>query len=76
MRVPCPLCIGSRKKAYPHSREGPTTHNDSIRRTMTATYKLGLALSGGGIKGFAHLGVLKYLEEIGVRPEILAGTSA
>ena len=43
---------------------------------MTATYKLGLALSGGGIKGFAHLGVLKYLEEIGVRPEILAGTSA
>ena len=43
---------------------------------MTATYKLGLALSGGSVKGFAHLGVLKYLEEVGLKPEILAGTSA
>lgn len=39
-------------------------------------YPLGLALSGGSIKGFAHLGVLKYLEEIDMRPNILAGTSA
>ena len=43
---------------------------------MTATYKLGLALSGGSVKGFAHLGVPKYLEEVGLKPEILAGTSA
>lgn len=41
-----------------------------------ATYNLGLALSGGSIKGFAHLGVLKYLEEHGIRPDIIAGTSA
>lgn len=39
-------------------------------------YKLGYALSGGAAKGFAHLGVLKYLEEIGVKPDIIAGTSA
>ena len=39
-------------------------------------YKIGLALSGGSIKGFAHLGVLKWLEENDLRPEILAGTSA
>jgi NTE family protein len=39
-------------------------------------YKLGLALSGGGAKGFAHLGVFKLFEELGIRPDIIAGTSA
>ena len=39
-------------------------------------YKLGLALSGGGAKGFAHIGVFEKLEELGVRPDIIAGTSA
>lgn len=39
-------------------------------------YDLGLALSGGSIKGFAHLGVLQYLDEKGIRPHIIAGTSA
>lgn len=40
------------------------------------TYPLGLALSGGSIKGFAHLGVLKCMEELGLRPDVIAGTSA
>lgn len=39
-------------------------------------HKLGLALSGGGAKGFAHLGVFKALEEKGIRPDIISGTSA
>ena len=39
-------------------------------------YRLGLALSGGGAKGFAHVGVLKALEELGIRPDIISGTSA
>tara|TARA_R110002074_G_C12477851_1_gene660718 strand:- start:736 stop:1494 length:759 start_codon:yes stop_codon:yes gene_type:complete len=38
--------------------------------------KLGLALSGGGIKGMAHLGVLQYLTELGIKPSVIAGTSA
>lgn len=38
-------------------------------------YKLGLALSGGGAKGFAHIGVFKLLEECSLRPDIIAGTS-
>lgn len=37
--------------------------------------KLGLALSGGAAKGFAHIGVLKVLEEEGIRPDFIAGTS-
>lgn len=39
-------------------------------------YKVGLALSGGGAKGFAHLGVFRLLEECGLKPDIISGTSA
>ena len=38
--------------------------------------KVGLALSGGGARGFAHLGVLKALEEHGVKIDVLSGASA
>ncbi len=37
--------------------------------------RLGLALSGGATRGFAHLGVLQAFEENGIRPDFLAGTS-
>lgn len=38
--------------------------------------KLGLVLSGGGTKGLAHAGVLKFFEEKNIKPEILACCSA
>tara|TARA_R110000744_G_scaffold325657_2_gene431491 strand:- start:8255 stop:9019 length:765 start_codon:yes stop_codon:yes gene_type:complete len=38
--------------------------------------KIGIALSGGGIRGMAHLGVLQYLYEIGIQPTVISGTSA
>lgn len=41
----------------------------------TSSYKLGLALSGGGARGFAHLGILKAMEERNLTPDILSGTS-
>lgn len=37
--------------------------------------KIGLVLSGGGAKGLAHVGVIKVLEEYGIRPDIITGTS-
>ncbi|MDI3503198.1 MAG: hypothetical protein PWP64_134 [Candidatus Cloacimonadota bacterium] len=37
--------------------------------------KVGYALSGGGARGFAHIGILKVLEEEGLRPECISGTS-
>lgn len=43
--------------------------------TNKKPYKLGLALSGGGSKGFAHVGVFKLLEECGLLPDIISGTS-
>ncbi len=36
---------------------------------------IGVALSGGGAKGFAHIGVLKVLEEAGVPVDVVTGTS-
>lgn len=39
-------------------------------------YKIGVALSGGGIKGLCHAGALKALEERGIKPNLLAGVSA
>lgn len=38
--------------------------------------KIGLALGGGAARGFAHVGVIQVLEEAGIRPVMVAGTSA
>ena len=37
--------------------------------------KVALVLCGGGAKGAAHIGVLKVLEEVGIRPDMVVGTS-
>lgn len=37
---------------------------------------VGIALSGGGIRGAAHLGVLKVLKQNGIFPDMISGTSA
>jgi NTE family protein len=39
-------------------------------------YKTGLVLSGGGTRGFAHLGLLEALNEAGIYPDVISGTSA
>lgn len=38
--------------------------------------RIGLALGGGAARGFAHVGVIQVLEEAGIRPELVIGTSA
>jgi len=38
--------------------------------------RIGLALGGGAARGFAHIGVIQVLEESGIRPDLIAGTSA
>ena len=42
---------------------------------MPRTLKLGLALGAGGTKGAAHVGVMRVLEDSGIRPDVLVGTS-
>lgn len=39
-------------------------------------YNNGIVLSGGAVRGFAHLGVLKALHEAGVVPDVISGVSA
>jgi len=43
---------------------------------MIRKYNIGLVLSGGAARGFAHLGVIKALEEFGMKPNIISGVSA
>lgn len=38
--------------------------------------RIGLALGGGAARGFAHVGVIQILEEAGIRPTLVTGTSA
>jgi NTE family protein len=38
--------------------------------------RVGLALGGGAARGFAHVGVIQVLEEAGLRPDLVVGTSA
>ncbi len=47
---------------------------DSIPKN-TYRPKIGLVLSGGGAKGMAHIGALKVLEELGIKPDYITGTS-
>ncbi len=44
-------------------------------QAQTERPKIGLALSGGGAKGISHIGVLKVLEEAGIRPDYITGAS-
>ena len=39
-------------------------------------YNIGVVLSGGGTRGFAHVGALKAMNEAGIFPNIISGTSA
>jgi len=47
-----------------------------MRWGIRRPHRLGIALSGGGARGFAHIRVLRVLVEAGWRPEIVTGTSA
>ena len=49
--------------------------NKPKRYKVNKKVKLGLALGGGGARGFAHLGALKAFEENGIKFDYIAGTS-
>src|SRR4029079_806977 len=52
----------------------------SVKRLSPAVprrkaHKIALVLGGGGLKGFSHIGVFKALDEMGIVPTVIAGTS-
>ena len=50
-------------------------HEDKPQRRRELK-RVGLALGGGGAKGIAHIAYLKAMEELGVRPSVISGTSS
>ena len=52
----------------------PRNLNKDFSRNIRG-FRVGVALSGGGARGFAHIGVLRALEEAGIEIDIVAGTS-
>jgi NTE family protein len=50
-------------------------HSQLKELTMSGSQTIGLALGSGGARGFAHVGVLQALEEAGIRPHLVTGTS-
>jgi NTE family protein len=42
----------------------------------TPKYRIGLVLSGGGIRGVSHIGVIQALQELDLEPDVISGTSA
>lgn len=52
--------------------------NDSLQirlQNVSKDTKFGLALSGGGAKGFAHIGILKMIDSLGIKVDYITGTS-
>lgn len=54
----------------------PVVTTPSVPEPARRLPRLGLALGGGAARGFAHVGVIQVLEQNGIRPDLVAGTSA
>ena len=60
--------------AHHHVREGSFQEFDRLARLLTGQ-AIGLALGGGGLRGLAHLGVIRALQESGFFIDTIGGTS-
>src|SRR3954470_2765242 len=47
----------------------------TLRTSGPRSLRISLVLGGGGVKGFAHIGVLQAMMELGIKPTLYAGTS-
>src|SRR6185436_20054720 len=47
----------------------------SPARPKRKAHRIAVVLGGGGLKGFAHIGVFRALQEMGITPTVVAGTS-
>jgi NTE family protein len=60
----------------PSKTSAPASISPAQPAVKATPIKVGLALGGGAAKGFAHIGVIKTLESHGIKPVVVAGTSA
>jgi len=61
---------------WPWRKRAEQTEQARKAKGRKAPRRIGLALSGGSVRGAAHLGVLEVLEREGIRPDFVAGVSA
>lgn len=66
----------SRKRQGLKKKKGFRSNRNSVLIMSFRKEKLGLVLSGGGIRGVAHIGVIKALLENGIEPQVVSGSSA
>lgn len=65
-----------RRPVDAHLHVRPSRHADMARfARVVGGHAIGLVLGGGGARGFAHLGVLKAIEELGLPVDMIGGTS-
>lgn len=50
-------------------------HGSTLAQTAAARPKIGVTLSGGGAKGFAHIGILRAIDSAGLKVDYITGTS-
>lgn len=65
----------SKKHTTSLSKKSSLKNSSNNSSRSSKKYTSALVLSGGGMRGFAHLGVLEVLLERGIQPQIIAGTS-
>lgn len=69
------LAWGPRRKATKSDTETPDQTTLETAKIEPAPRKIALALGGGAARGWAHIGVLRALDEAGIEIEMIAGTS-
>jgi len=75
------LCLAACASSSPPRVEvpvvqAPVVPSTPIVKAVPRPPRIGLALGGGAARGFAHIGVLQVLEEQGIKPDLVVGTSA
>ena len=70
--------VGPARTLGPDQEPQPALMPSTAAQTPQAPFaprRVALVLSGGGLRGLAHLGVLRVLEQQGLRPDLIVGTS-
>jgi NTE family protein len=70
------VCLLTACQTAPISTPTPPSTGSAPEVVFKRPPKIGLALGGGAARGFAHVGVIAALEEAGIKPDLVVGTSA
>lgn len=70
-----PVLLGAPLLAACGGAARALAREDEPRAATAAPARCALVLSGGGLRGFAHLGVLRALQRLGLEPDLIVGSS-